>query len=315
MTVSVATLATPAQRRRGWRWTRDGIPFFCFTAPLLIGLAVFTFFPIIWGLLLSFSQGRGTVQLGPWVGLQNYETLFGDPSFRDSLATILFFVVVIVPLTFFAALGLAAAVQGLRGGSAFFRTVFFVPFAVSYVAASLVWKLGMFNVPSGAVTSFLGMFGLPPVAFISSPSPPLYWVVLISVRLWLQLGYYMVIFLVGLQEVPEHLLEAARVDGAGRWTAFWRITFPMLRNTSVAILILLMINGFQAFDEFFNIMGGELGGANASLALTPLVYLYGGPLSGQNYGEAAAGSFVLSLMIVIVSIVQARFLGFGRSYD
>lgn len=315
MTTSVADIVAPAPARRGWRWTRDGIPFLVFTAPLLIGLAIFTFFPIVWGFLLSFSSGRGTVTLGPWVGLRNYQQLFSDPSFRDSLATIVFFVVVIVPLTFFAALALAAALQNLRGASAFFRTVFFIPFAVSYVAASLVWKLGMFNIPSGAVTSFLGLFGLPTVAFISTPSPPLYWIVLISVRLWLQLGYYMIIFLVGLQEVPALLLEAAEVDGAGRWTSFWRITFPMLRNTSVAVLILLMINGFQAFDEFFNIMGGELGGANSSLALTPLVYLYGGPLSGQSYGVAAAGSFVLSLMIVIVSIIQARFLGFGRSYD
>ncbi|MGH7910431.1 MAG: carbohydrate ABC transporter permease [Candidatus Dormibacteraceae bacterium] len=309
MTLSVAAVSAPERGRR--RWTRHGLPFFVFVGPLLIGLTIFTFFPIVWGFLLSFSRGQSSVALGPWVGLQNYESLFSDPAFRDSLATILFFIVVIVPLTFFSALGLACVVNAVRGGRAFFRTVLFIPFAVSYVAASLVWKMGFFNIPSGAVMAFLSLFGVPDISFISTPQPPLYWIVLVSVRL----GYYMIIFIVGLQEVPAHLLEAAAVDGARRWTRFWRVTFPMLRNTSVAILILLMVNGFQAFDEFYNIMGGELNGANGALARTPLTYLLAGPLNGQSYGEAAAGSFVLSVMIVIVSIVQARVFGFGRSLD
>ncbi len=312
MTIGVVAAPTVSTRRRR---ANHALPFFLFTGPLLIGLTIFTFIPIIWGFLLSFSVGRGSVALGPWVGAQNYETLLRDPAFRESLATIVFYMIVVVPITFAISLGLALLVNQSKVGRGFFRTVFFIPFAVSYVVASLVWKLGIFNVPSGAVMELLSAVGLPTTDFISSASPPLYWIVLVSVRLWLQVGYYMVIFIVGLQEIPEHLYEAARVDGARRWATFWHVTMPMLRNTSVAILILLLIAAFMAFDEFYNIMGGELGGANASLARVPLQYLYSIALGSQHYGQAAAGSFILSALIVIVSIVQARVFGFGRSND
>ncbi|MFZ0217693.1 MAG: sugar ABC transporter permease [Candidatus Dormiibacterota bacterium] len=312
MSVSVAAAPLKRTRRRGRSYA---LPFFFFTGPLLIGLAIFTFIPIVWGFLLSFSRGRGSVAVGPWVGVQNYATLLEDPAFRESLATIVAYTIIIVPVTFVISLGLALLVNQAHAGRAFFRTVFFIPFAVSYVVASLVWKLGLFNVPSGAITEFLSLFGLPSIAFISTASPPLYWVVLASVRLWLQVGYYMIIFIVGLQEIPEQLYEAARTDGARRWSTFWRITMPMLRNTSVAILILLLINAFQAFDEFYNIMGGELGGANASLARTPLEYLYSTALGSQDYGQAAAGSFILTALIVLVSVIQARVFGFGGSMD
>ena len=312
--VAVARAGTPRRARRGY-----ALPFFLFTGPLLLGLAVFTFVPVVWGFLLSFSRARGNVALGDWVGLQNYQTLLGDAAFRQSLLTILGFTVAIVPLTFVLALGIALLVNEARAGRAFYRTVFFIPFAVSYVVASLVWKMGLFTVPFGLVNQAMELVGRQPIAWISTPSPPLYWVVLVSVRLWLQLGFYMIIFLVGLQEIPAHLYEAARVDGARRgWATFRHITLPQLRNTSIAIVILLFINAFQAFDEFYNIMSAGLsaaGSGNVILARVPLQYLYDVALKQQDYGRGAAGAFILSVLIVLVTFLQGRIFGFGRSLD
>ena len=120
----------------------------------------------------------------------------------------------------------------------------------------------------------------------------------------------MIIFIAGLQEIPRELYEAALVDGAKRgWQTFRYITFPLLRNASTAVLLLNVIAAFQAFDEFFNIMSG----GNQILARPPLVYLYNIALSDQNYGYGSAGAIILTVIIVIFTLIQGRFLGFGRS--
>ncbi len=283
-------------------------------APVVVGLLVFKYIALAWGLLLSFSQARGTIALGTWVGFANYATLFEDPQFRKSLTMIVMFTVIIVPLTFGISLGLAVLVNRLRRGRAFFRTTFFLPAAVSYVVASLVWKMSLFSgVPSSAANSLAGLFGQEPTAWIATVDPPLYWVVLVTVRLWLQVGLYMILFLAGIQEIPGEMYEAARVDGAStEWKLFRHITFPLLRNTSVAVMLLLVINAFQAFDEFYNLLSTGLAGGPGPDGRPPLVYLYDMALAQQNYGVGSAGAFVVTLLIIVVTLLQSRAVGFGK---
>jgi multiple sugar transport system permease protein len=120
----------------------------------------------------------------------------------------------------------------------------------------------------------------------------------------------MIIFIAGLQDIPRELYEAARVDGAKRgWQTFRNITLPLLRNASIAVLLLNIIAAFQAFDEFFNIMSG----GNQILARPPLVYLYNVALGNQDYGHGSAGALILTIIIVIFTLLQGRFLGFGKS--
>ena len=306
-------VVAPTRRRRkvdrsAW-WT-----FLLLTAPVVVGLLVFKYIAMAWGLLLSFSQARGTIALGTWVGFANYATLFEDPQFRRSLTMIVVFTAIIVPLTFAISLGLAVLVNRLRRGRAFFRTTFFLPAAVSYVVASLVWKMSLFSgVPSSAANSLAGLFGQEPTAWIATVDPPLYWVVLVTVRLWLQVGLYMILFLAGIQEIPNEMYEAARVDGAsGEWKLFRFITFPLLRNTSVAVTLLLVINAFQAFDEFYNLLSTGLAGGPGPDGRPPLVYLYDMALAQQNYGVGSAGAFVVTLLIVVVTLLQSRVVGFGK---
>lgn len=298
-------------QRTRQRAFKTNLIFWSFVGPLLIGLTVFFYIPIIWSVVLSFANARATLTPTQFVGFQNYSAMLGDPEFVKALATFTIFALFIVPTTFICALGLALLVNSLKFAQGFFRSVFFLPTACSYVLASIVWKMSIFN------GSFYGLantarhaVGLDPIAWISSPNPPWFWLVLVTVRLWLQLGIYMIIFIAGLQEIPRELYEAAYVDGARKgWQTFINITFPLLRNASISVLLLNVIAAFQAFDEFFNIMSG----GNEILARPPLVYLYKIALSDQNYGHGSAGAIILTLIIVLFTLIQGRFLGFGRS--
>ena len=298
-----------AQKRTRQQVQKTTLAFWGFVGPLIIGLVVFFYIPIIWGFILSFADARATVTPTKFVGFQNYVTMLSDPDFIHSLVTFIIFAIFIVPLTFICSLGLALLVNRARVAQGFFRSVFFLPTACSYVLASLVWKMIIFNGSSyGLANSVRHLFGFDPISWISSPTPPWYWLVLVTVRLWLQLGLYMIIFIAGLQDIPRELYEASYVDGAKKgWQTFWAITFPLLRNASISVLLLNIIAAFQAFDEFFNIMTG----GNAVLARPPLAYIYDVALTGQNYGTGAAGAMILTLLIVVFSLVQGRLLGFG----
>ncbi|MEU2236821.1 carbohydrate ABC transporter permease [Streptomyces vietnamensis] len=303
-----ARTGRPRAGRSGWT------AFVLLTAPMLIGLGIFKYVAIGWSFLLSLSDARGSIALGHWVGLDNYQTLLSDRTFRDSLVQILLSTAFIVPVTFAASLGLALLVHRIRRGRALLRTTFLIPAAVSYVAASLLWKMSLFNgLPAGIANTIGGWFGAEPVAWLQSTDPPLYWIVLVTLRLWLQVGFYMVLFLAGLQAIPKELYEAAALDGATGRRLLTRITLPMLRNTSVAVLMLLFIAAFQAFDEFYNLFNSGLSGTGTAPVQTPLVHLYNTAMGSQNYGLGSAGAFVLTALIVGVTLIQGRFTGFGRS--
>ncbi|MEY9875045.1 multiple sugar transport system permease protein [Streptacidiphilus sp. MAP12-33] len=305
--------AVVAKARPDWR-ARGA--FMLLTAPVLVGLGIFKYVAIGWSFLLSFSEARGTIALGHWVGLANYRQLLGDPAFRTSLWQILLFTAFIVPVTFVVSLGLALLVHRIRRGRALFRTSFLIPAAVSYVAASLLWKMCVFNgLPAGIANSLGRLFGMDSVAWLQTTSPPLYWVALVTLRLWLQVGFFMVLFLAGLQAIPRDVYEAAALDGATGFRLLRRITLPMLRNTSVAVLMLMFIAAFQAFDEFYNLFNSGLSGTKSAPVQTPLVYLYNIALGDQNYGLGSAGAFVLTALIVGVTLVQGRLTGFGRGEE
>ncbi|ALO06093.1 Sugar ABC transporter permease [Streptomyces venezuelae] len=283
---------------------------------MLIGLGVFKYIAIGWSFLLSLSDAQGTIALGDWVGLDNYRQLLGDAVFRNSLSKILLFTLFIVPITFATSLGLALLVNRIRRGRAVLRTAFLIPAAVSYVAASLVWKMSLFSgMPAGIANMLGGWFGMEAVPWLQAGDPPLYWIALVTLRLWLQVGFYMVLFLAGLQAIPKEVYEAAALDGATGLRLLRRITLPMLRNTSVAVLMLMFIAAFQAFDEFYNLFGGGMSGSGTAPVKTPLMYLHDTAMGAQNYGLGSAGSFVLTALIVGVTLIQGRITGFGKSEE
>jgi multiple sugar transport system permease protein len=299
------------QRRRQHTF-KTTLIFWGFVGPFVLGLIVFFYIPIIWSIILSFANARATLIPAGFVGFSNYVQMLSDRAFIDSLATFTIFAVFIVPTTFIISLALALLVNSINFAQGFFRSVFFLPTACSYVLASIIWKMSIFSGTSYGLanTMLRDLFGVPTIQWVSSANPPWYWLVLVTVRLWLQVGIYMIIFIAGLQEIPRELYEAAFVDGAKRgWQTFRHITFPLLRNASLAVLLLNVIAAFQAFDEFFNIMSG----GNQILARPPLVYIYNIALNDQNYGYGSAGAIILTIIIVIFTLIQGRVLGFGRS--
>jgi len=301
-----ATPATPARRRLRGTSTFN---FWLFTGPFLLGLAIFVYVPIGWSLWLSFFDARFTVTPSEFIGFDNYRYMLTNDDFMGSLVTFTVFAAFIVPTTWALSLGLALMVNRLRFLRAFFRSVFFLPTAVSYVAAALIWKMSIFSgVRFGLMNTVLGWFGVDGIAWLASPDPPWYWLVLVTVRLWLQAGFFMILFLAALQNIPQELYEAAAIDGAKPgWQTFRHITLPQLRATSTAVILLLLVQAYQAFDEFFNLLSKSTWGR------PPLVELYYIALGeNQDYGAGSAGAVILTLLICVVTLLQGRFLGFGR---
>ncbi|MFF4501700.1 carbohydrate ABC transporter permease [Streptomyces sp. NPDC001401] len=299
---------SPAKPRRGLRASRT-FNFWLFASPFLIGLIIFIYVPIGWSIYLSFFDARFTVTPSKFIGFDNYTYMLTDPKFTGSLVTFTVFAAFIVPTTWAMSLGIALLVNRLRFMRAFFRSVFFLPTACSYVAASLIWKMSIFSgVRFGLMNTILGWFGIDNIAWLITPSPPWYWLVIVTLRLWLQSGFYMILFLAALQNIPAELYEAASIDGAKPgWQTFRYITLPQLRATSTAVILLLLIAAYQAFDEFFNLLDKTTWGR------PPLVELYTTALgTEQDYGAGSAGAVILTLLIIVVSLFQGKIMGFGR---
>ncbi len=290
------------QRLRGYQGRN--LWFLVFVAPFFLGLTVFVYVPVVWSAYLSFFEAKNTITPTKFVGLDNYTSLLGDELFINSLAVFVVFSLVIVPLTYVCSLGLALLLNDLKWGQAFFRSVFFIPSAVSYVVAAIIWRLVFFNnARFGMLNSLIRSWGGDSVNWLGGGNN-LYWIALISVRLWLQVGFYMILIIAGLQRIPVDTYEAAAIDGASGWRVLRYITLPQLRATSVAVIMLLLINAFQAFDEFYNMLGTI--GSYPPYGRPPLVHLYLISFGGgqQNLGLGGAGTMILAAIIVLFSLAQ-----------
>ena len=306
---SVTAPASPSTGRPGlWRRLRGhqgrNLWFAAFVAPFLLGLIFFVYLPIVWSAYLSFFEARNTVNPTRFVGLDNYTYLLGDSLFIQSLLTFVAFAVFIVPTTYVASLGLALLLNNLKWGQAFFRSVFFIPTAVSYVIAAIIWRFAFFSgARFGLLNQVITAAGGDQVNWLGGTNS-LYWVALVSVRLWLQTGFYMILLIAGLQRIPQETYEAAALDGAAGWRLLRFITLPQLKATSVAVILLLVINAFQAFDEFYNMLGSI--GSYPPYARPPLVHLYLIAVGGgqQDLGVGGAGTMILTAIIVLFGVGQ-----------
>ncbi|MBA8795851.1 multiple sugar transport system permease protein [Friedmanniella endophytica] len=298
-----------ARRRHRALW------FWIFTGPFFAGLMIFIYIPIVWSIYLSFFDARNTVTPTKFVGLANYTYLLTDPTFLRSLGTFVVFAAFIIPVTWASSLGLALLLNRVRVAKAFFRSVFFLPTACSYVIAAMIWRLSIFNgARFGLINIAIRALGGDDVNWLGGDGY-WYWVALVSLRLWLQVGFYMILFVAGLQRIPADTYEAAALDGATGFRVFRFITLPQLRSTSAAVLLLVLIAAFQAFDEFYNSLITV--GGYPPYAKPPLVYLYLISLGGnsQDLGLGSAGTIILTIIIAFVGLLQLRFFGLGRKED
>ncbi len=311
-----AAPAQPSQSRGLWHRIRGrqgrNLWFAAFVAPFFLGLLIFVYVPIVWSAYLSFFEARNTVTPTRFVGWANYSYLLHDRLFLNSLVVFVAFAAFIVPLTYVCSLGLALLLDKITIGRAFFRSVFFIPTAVSYVIAAIIWRFGFFNgARFGLINSFLRQFGIDPVNWLGGGNN-LYWIALVTARLSLQVGLYMILFIAGLNKIPVETYEAAALDGASGWRLLRWVTLPQLKATSVAVIMLLLINAFQAFDEFYNMLGSI--GSYPPYGRPPLVHLFLVALGGgqQDLGVGGAGTVILTSIIVVFGIVQNWVLNRGE---
>ncbi len=267
-----------------------------FLLPSLIGTFLFWIFPAIGS--LGFSLFSWDMISSPeFSGFKNFLELARDPVFRKALFNTLFYTVVSVPLALAVSLGLALLMNRAIRGITIFRTLYFLPVVSSMVAVAIVWRW-MFNKDYGVINSFLSLFGLPAIDWLGSTTWAMPAVILMSI--WKEIGYFMVIFLAGLQSLPRDLYEAAELEGASSWQKFWRITFPLLSPTTFFALIIALISAFQVFDQVYVMTEG--GPSDATL--TVVYYLYKQGFQYFRVGYAATIALVLFLIIMAVTLVQ-----------
>lgn len=270
-------------------------------APYLLFLSVFLIYPIFFSVWLTFHDWNIVSPEIPFVGLENYRRLLGDELFYKALWNTFRFIMINIPLQIVLALLLAVALNQPIKGRGFFRAAYFLPVVTSGVVISFLWSW-MLSTDDGIINEVLGWFGIGPIPWLTSETwsiPSLAWV-----AAWKNLGYYVVIFLAGLQSIPKTLYEAARIDGAGPVQTFFRITLPMLNPAMLLVLVMSTINGFQLFTEPFIMTGG--GPANSSLSV--VMYIYKNAFQSLDMGYAATIGLALALIILTVSLLQKKLL-------
>jgi multiple sugar transport system permease protein len=272
---------------------------YLFLLPNLIGFLIFTLTPIVCSMGLSFMEWDSANPM-VFVGFENFKRLWTDDTFKISLWNTVYYSVFTVPLTMAAALGLAIILNQKMKGINIFRTIFFFPHVASLVAIAVVWNL-LFHPTLGPVNNILRFLGIAnPPGWTSSVD----WAmpVIIIVSIWKSMGYYMILYLSGLQAIPRELYEAAKVDGANSFQRFKSITLPMLTPTTFFVSIMLTIACFKVFDLVSVMTNGGPGRATNVLVFN----IYNTAFINYEFGYASAISMILFIIVLAITIVQFR---------
>jgi multiple sugar transport system permease protein len=264
--------------------------------PSLLGMFTFLMLPVISSFVLSFSEWDliGDIH---WTGFDNYFTALGDPAVLGALRNTLTFIVGYLPAVVIISLGLALLLNRQIKGRVVFRAIYFVPVVTSWVAVSLIWKW-LLNPQFGLINFALGSIGIQGPGWLFDPAWAMTGVILTSI--WKDIGFVTVIYLAGLQDIPEPLYEAASLDGATPWQRFWSITWPMLAPTTFFVTTISLISSFQVFDQVWIMTQG--GPAGATSVMVELIYK--NAFSYYKMGYASAISWILFALIFAVTIVQ-----------
>lgn len=273
-----------------------------FLVPSLGGFLVFLVIPMGASAFLSFTNYSGGFTL-QFTGLKNYITAFTSSTFLNSLKVTAVFVVGAVFLQLFFGLLFALLLNRSIRGWRFFRSLFFMPVVLSSVAISLSFML-LLHPSKGPVNGLLEAMGLTPLGWLSDKATALPTILMVFV--WQNFGYYMVIFISGLQSIAPNLYEAADIDGAGRWRKFRSITFPMLTPVTFFGLIMAAIKSFQVYEQVYIMTGGPDGGGPGRSTSVLVFEIYKSGFTHFQFGYASAQAFVLMVIVLAITIIQYR---------
>jgi len=270
---------------------------YLFIAPVLIALGLFRIYPAIQTLVFSFFKVNIVSRKYTWVALKNFSLLLEDLTFRRALSNTFVYAFYIVLMSALIALVLSSLFSSKMKLGDVYKAAYFVPFITSTVAAAVVWSY-LYDPRFGLFNMILKLVGLPGRGWIASSRDAMLSVIIFSI--WKTLGYNMVIFLAGLQNIPDMYYEAATIDGAGPLTIFFRLTVPLLAPTIVFVVIYNTILALKVFDQVFVLTSG--GPAKAST--TVVLELYEMAFLHYRFGYAASMAFVFFIMILVVTVIQ-----------
>lgn len=296
-TIVTGSRSTPRGRRAGSR-NREQLISWVFLAPFLVAFALFLVWPIIHGLILSFTDQSLTGAGGSFIGFANYAEAFVDPKMWQSMGnTVWFTLLSTVPLVVIA-LAMAALVDRGIPGQWLWRLSFFMPFLLASTVISQIW-VWIFNPQVGAANNILEFFGLEPLAWLQNPETNMLSIVIATV--WWTVGFNFLLYLAAMQNIPPQQYEAASLDGAGAWRQFWSITLPQLGPATVLILILQILASLKLFDQAYQMLGGVASDTTRSI----VQYIYEAGFVSYRFGYSAAISYVFFALIVILGVAQA----------
>ena len=288
---------------------RNTLIAYSFLAPNFLGFIIFTMIPVAFSIALSFMNWNGGAKITS-AGLDNFRYIFKDFNFNKSnlgiaLKNTAYFTVATVPLTIVCSLILALVLNKGVKGAKFFRAVFFFPYVASMVAICVCWNFLLMK--NGPVNQVLRALGLNMTKSWTSSKDLAIWAIII-VSVWRNAGYYMVMYLAGLQGVPAELYEAATVDGANGWQKFWKVTLPMLTPTTFFVSIMLVISCFKIYDVVAIMTQGGPGRSTKMLVSYIFELSFGGEgiATSAQYGVASAVSMVLLVIVLAATAIQFR---------
>jgi len=280
-----------------WKTRQRLTPYF-FLLPAFALLGIFTFYPLVSAVRLSFYEWQ-IISEPVYTGLQNYRDTFSDFKFYQSLRVTFQYVLVAVPGTIVLALATALLLNTRLRLRNLFRGVIFFPAFTSLVAIGMIWKY-MYSTEYGIINYLMGLLGIKPVGWLSDPSIALWSLILVTI--WHGLGWNMVIFLAGLQNIPEVYYEAARIDGAGTWQRFRHITLPLLKPITLFVVVMAVIYTFRSFDfVFVTTKGGP--GVSTSLLMW---YFFRQGFIMYRMGQATAIALVIFVVVLFFTLLQLR---------
>ena len=304
MTTPETALPPVTPTRHRWLVFKRRMEPVLFISPAFIVIAIILIYPLGHSLWLSFHEWtlRGFRQGIPFVGLQNYRDLFGNPDFVNSLRITFSFAILAVGIEFVLGMGLALLLNHDLRGKNYIRALILLPMMCTNVVIGLTWRL-LLNYEFGLVNYYLGVVGIGPVEWLSRPAMAFPAVILVDV--WNTTSFVALLLLAGLQALPDEPFEAARIDGASAWQSFVNITLPLLRQTILVVLLWRMIDTFRIFDVIYLLTAG--GPARATETVSIYVYRYG--FQSFNLGYASAASYIMILIMLIIAAVLARLMG------
>lgn len=283
---------------KGWRFQQQLTPYL-FLLPALTVLSLTVFWPALQAFYLSFTRYELDLTQPPlWIGLQNFQRLSRDPVFWQTLGNTILYLVGVVPVLVILPLGLAILVNQKLRGIRWFRVAFYTPVVISMVVAGIAWK--WLYAQNGFLNQLLQSFNLGPISWLTSPDLAIYSVM--AVTIWKGLGYYMVIYLAGLQAIPADLYEAAAIDGSDGWHRHWDITVPLMKPYLFLVAVISAISATKVFEEVYIMTQG--GPRNSSKTI--VYYLYEQAFQNLEMSYACTIGLVLFLIIFSLSVVNLK---------